>query len=209
MAQDKGQVPTELNDVYEALKEDVSWLHAKWNVFKQLYATSEETVELLNDSAPVFFRICQDVLADDILLTISRLNDPYRTFGKDNLSMERLAAYVDGSKYPDLKAAIEILLVEAQDKCGFARELRNRRIAHSDLTTRLEAEANPLPVAHKQQINDALSALQAVLNKIEMYFEDNTVLYEQAIIAGGGETLVARLRDARTYRRQRRDILNG
>jgi hypothetical protein len=203
MVQDRGQIPTELNDLYEALKLDVSRLYAKWNVFKQLYATTKETVELLNDSAQGFFRICQDVLLDDILLTISRLNDPYQTSGKDNLSMERLAAYVDRTKYPNLRADIDTLLIEARDKCGFARELRNRRIAHSDLSTRLEAEANPLPVVYKQQIDDALSVLQSVLNKMELYFEDNTVLYEQTMVRGDGEALVARLRDAKAYRGQR------
>jgi AbiU2 len=209
MTSDGRGMSTELTDVYDALYQDISLLHAKWEVFNQLYVTSEETVGLLNESAPSFFRICQDMLIDDILLTISRLTDPHQTFNRDNLSMERLVAYVDESKYADLRDEIEQLLIEAKSKCIFARELRNRRIAHTDLSTRLQAEANPLPAFTKQQIKEALSALRAIMNKIETHFEDTTVLYEQVLMPGDGNSLIAHLRDARIYRRQKRQNLGG
>lgn len=209
MTRDGQEMPTELAEVYDALKQDVSLLHVKWEVFNQLYATSERTVELLNESAPSFFRICQDMLIDDILLTISRLTDPHQTFNRDNLSMERLVAYVDEFKYADLRDEIEQLLIEAKSKCSFAREFRNRRIAHTDLSTRLQAETNPIPAFTKQQIKEALSVLRALMNKIGTYFEDTDVLYEQVLMPGDGNSLIARLRDARVYRRQKRQNLEG
>ena len=209
MTRDGQEMPTELTELYDALYQDMSSLHAKWEIFNQLYVTSEETVELLNESAPSFFRICQDMLIDDILLTISRLTDPHQTYNRGNLSMERLVAYVDESKYADLRDEIEQLLIEAKSKCRFARELRNRRIAHTDLSTRLHAEANPLPALTEQQIKEAFSALRAIMNKIKMHFEDTSVLYEQVLMPGDGNSLIARLRDARTYRRQNRQNLVG
>ena len=209
MTRDGQEMPTELTELYDALYQDMSSLHAKWEIFNQLYVTSEETVELLNESAPSFFRICQDMLIDDILLTISRLTDPHQTYNRGNLSMERLVAYVDESKYADLRDEIEQLLIEAKSKCRFARELRNRRIAHTDLSTRLQAEANPLPALTEQQIKEAFSALRAIMNKIKMHFEDTSVLYEQVLMPGDGNSLIARLRDARTYRRQNRQNLGG
>ena len=137
VAQGKQRMPQDLTGVYGALHDDLAELHAKWTVFSQLYATNEERVELLNASAPQVFRLCQDVFINDILITISRLTDPRQTSGKDNLSMERLVVSVDGDKNSDLKGEIERLLAEAKSKCQFARELRNRRLAHSDSLTKL------------------------------------------------------------------------
>ncbi len=89
MTRDGQEMPTELAEVYDALKQDISLLHVKWEVFNQLYVTSEETVELLNESAPSFFRICQDMLIDDILLTTSRLTDPHQTFNSGIAPLRR------------------------------------------------------------------------------------------------------------------------
>jgi hypothetical protein len=202
--QGKQGMPQDLTGVYGTLQHDLAELHAKWTVFSQLYATNEERVELLNASAPQFFRLCQDVFINDILITISRLTDPRQTSGKDNLSMERLVVSVDGAKNPDLKGEIERLLAEAKSKCQFARELRNRRLAHSDLLTKLQAPTASLPDATKGQVEEALAALRAIMNAVEAHFEDNTVLYEQVLMTGDGDNLIARLHDARTYREQKR-----
>jgi hypothetical protein len=197
-------MPQELTGVYGVLHDDLAELHAKWTAFSQLYATNEERVELLDASAPQFFRLCQAVFINDILMTISRLTDPRQTFGKDNLSMERLVVSVDGVKNADLKGKVERLLAEAKSKCQFARELRNRRLAHSDLLAKLQAPTASLPDATKGQVEEALAALRAIMNAVEAYFEDNTVLYEQVLMTGDGDNLIARLRDARTYREQKR-----
>ena len=193
--------------MYGALHDDLAELHARWTVFSQLYATNEARVELLNASAPRFFRLCQDVFINDIMITISRLTDPRQTFGKDNLSMERLVALVDKPKHPDLKGEVERLLTEAKSKCRFARELRNRRLAHSDLFTRLQGPTGSLPDATKRQVEEALATLRAIMNAVEVYFEDNTVLYEQVLMTGDGDNLICRLHDARTYREQKRSFL--
>lgn len=209
MPQDKQRMPQDLTGVYGALYDDLAELHAKWMVFSQLYATDEKRVELLNASAPHFFRLCQRAFINDILLTISRLTDPHQTFGKDNLSMERLVTLVDKVKHPDLKGEVERLLTEAKSKCRFARELRNRRLAHSDLFTRLQGPIGSLPDATKRQVEEALATLRAIMNAVEVYFEDKTVAYDEVLMAGDGDSLIARLLDAKTYRVQNRTITEG
>jgi len=57
-------------------------------MFCRLFASGENIVEFLNRSAAGFFRTLEDLLADDILLSISRLVDPIQSFGKDNLALE-------------------------------------------------------------------------------------------------------------------------
>jgi hypothetical protein len=63
----------ELGSEYYALRSEVVWLHAKWNLYRQLYARSAARVELLNRAAGHFFRVLQNMLVEDIVLHISRL----------------------------------------------------------------------------------------------------------------------------------------
>ncbi len=69
-------MPREVAEVYEPLYQELCWLQAKWIVFHQLYAEGPENVELMNASAPTFFRIHKDVSTNDILLNIGRLTEP-------------------------------------------------------------------------------------------------------------------------------------
>jgi hypothetical protein len=123
-------IPAEINEIYMPLFHQVAHLHTKWGIFCQLYASGKDLVKLLNWSSGSFFRVCQDVLAYDILLEISRLTDPKQTgkgkIARDNLTLERLSSSIDELKFPKLKDEIERLLPEAKDKCNFARVLRNK-----------------------------------------------------------------------------------
>ena len=71
-----------LAEFYIELDNEVSWLHAKYTIFRQLYATSQGRIDLFSNMAPSFFRILYNVLIDDILLSLSRLTDPPETRGQ-------------------------------------------------------------------------------------------------------------------------------
>src|SRR5437870_3931153 len=66
-------IPAEIRRAYDSLAWDVCQLHRKWGIFCRLFASGESVVELLNRSAAGFFRTFEDLLTDDILLSISRL----------------------------------------------------------------------------------------------------------------------------------------
>ena len=83
-----------LGPLFHALYDEVTWLHAKWKQYRILFAESPERIELLNGIAGFFFRVIQDVLWEDVVLHIARLTDPSRSFGKDNLTLLRLAGTV-------------------------------------------------------------------------------------------------------------------
>ena len=170
MSPNKQDMPADLAKIHEALWQEITWLHAMWNAFHELYATSESNVELLNQSAPGFFSMCRYVLLRDILLGISRVTDPAQTGKKDNLSLERLANHIDQSTHSQLKAEIEQDLAVAKDRCSFARESRNRVIAHNGLLAILHGPANPLPEITKQKIEEALQIICEIMNKVKRYF---------------------------------------
>lgn len=169
------KMPAALSEVFGELWQDVVWVHGKWAIFCQLYA-EKDSVELLNNTAPSFFRICQDVLLDDVLLTICRITDPAQTGRKTNLCLERLVRHIDESAYCDLKDNATSLLTSFQQKLDFARDHRNRRIAHIDLQTRLKRHPTELSSITRQRVREALQAIDKIMNTIEYYFGDSTTL---------------------------------
>ena len=64
------QIPPVVADVYEFLKNEVAWLHARWSVFEQLYNESPLRIELLNECAGSFFYLLQLMMFDDVQLDV-------------------------------------------------------------------------------------------------------------------------------------------
>ena len=179
--------------LYDALYNEVSWLHAKWNQYRILYAESRERVESLNRIAGFFFRMIQNVLWEDVLMHIARLTDPPRSAGKDNLTLLRLSEALDE---PTLSAEVEILVEEAKKAALFARDWRNRRLAHTDLKLALEDRAEPLPGVSRHNVEQALAAIAAVLNKIWAHFSRAEVAFGLLIVHDDAESLAYYLKCA-------------
>src|SRR3990172_1790101 len=119
----------DLGPLFHALDNEVSWIHGKWKEFRRLYAFPK-TVELLNGVAPFFFRVVQDTLWHDVLLHVARLTDPPKSMGKPNLTLLRLSdALPTGPLADEVRRMVEL----AGTKASFARDWRNRHLAHSDL----------------------------------------------------------------------------
>src|ERR1043165_723967 len=196
-------IPKEIAVVYKHLYNEVCWLGYHWLIYCQLY-TNEPNVKLLNESAPSFFRICQDIFADYILLTISRLTDRHQTYSKDNLSFAQLAFRVDETSYPALKKRLDKHLTKLTKTCEFARKARNKRIAHNDLETKLKVNNSLMTVRIKNKIDKTLDSFHKILNEIERYFQKVTVSYDNAIVYDDGETLIRRLNESKFYRSERR-----
>src|SRR5438552_8389482 len=72
--------------------------HMKWLEFAELFGTKDSRVDLMNEAAPRFFRVVQDVLWEDTLLHIARLMDrPRRGYDKELLTLRNLPKLVDRS----------------------------------------------------------------------------------------------------------------
>ena len=57
----------------------------KWEEYLELFGKTSSRIHLLNQSAPVFFKIVQDSLWENIILHLARLTDPPKSAGKNNL----------------------------------------------------------------------------------------------------------------------------
>jgi hypothetical protein len=72
-----------------------------------------------------------------------------KDFGKkENLTLKRLSDLVDAG----IRAKAESLISLADEKCAFAHNWRNRRIAHRDLALALKENAMPLCEASRKSV---------------------------------------------------------
>jgi len=175
---------------YYALYKEVVWLHAKWNEYRVLYGTTPESVHILNRTAGFLFRIVGDALWADVLLHISRLTDPAATGGSRNLSIQALPSFLGDP----LKAELIPLVAIASEKAHFAREHRNKRLAHTDLLHATEPAAAPLSGISRRHVEEMLLALRNVMAPIDKHYRDTTVIYERLISENGAARLLSRLR---------------
>ncbi len=179
-----------LGPVYHALYNEVVWLHAKWLEYRKLFAHSPERINLLNDSSGFFFRVIQDVLWEDIILHIARLTDPPQSTGKKNLTLLKLPeCIVDSGIVKNIESKIDTVRKNA----AFARDWRNRRLAHRDLALALKSGSKQLQGVSRKNVESALHSIDQVLNYLHTHYFDGEVAFDQFIALGDAEALVYQL----------------
>ena len=184
----------------------MTWLHAKWLEYRKLYAQSEERIDLLNGTAAFFFRVVQDVLWEDVLLHIARLTDLPDQGRFKNLTLRRLPEAV-----PDQHLANELsnLVENANVKSQFARDWRNKRIAHSDLSLAIDVKATPLPGVSRQHIEDALNCFRRILNRLYSSYLNAEVAYEHFLTNEDADALIHHLAVAARFEERQRQRLQA
>ena len=184
----------ELGPVYNALYNKCAWLHIKWQQYIELYGTKPERIDLLNRAAGLFFRVVQDSLWEDTLLHLTRLTGPPRSAGKDNLTVQRLPTLIADEKF---RIEIQNLVKAAVDETAFAKDWRNRHIAHDDLARAIkDPKAKMLAPASRKHVKDALRAISRILERINEFYFKSTVFFDHiSTTADGAESLLYVIRD--------------
>jgi hypothetical protein len=96
--------------------------------------------------------------------------------GKSNLTIRNLPDLIDDA---DVKERVSQLVRVAMEKTGFARDWRNRRIAHQDLRLALgEGPIEPLAKAQREEVDAALEAIVAVMNEVDICFTGAETCYD-------------------------------
>ena len=182
-----------LGPLYHALWKEVVWLHVKWGEVRKLYASPEEPekrIELLNETAGFFFGMVQNIVLDDVLLHLSRLTDQAEQGGNKNLTILGLPEAVGD---PELRSKVCASVREARARTAFARQRRNRRIAHRDLPLALgETRAGSLSGASREDVEAALESIGDVMNLLSSEYGEGTVAYEPLLPWPGGVDALVR-----------------
>jgi len=195
-----------LGVVYSELWQEVAWIHNNWAHYQELFGTKSSRIDLLNAVAPSFFRTVQDSLFEAVLLHLARLTDPAQSFRKSNLSLLRLAELAaDGGA----GARVAELTGHAIQATEFARDWRNRKLAHRDLDLALGQSVIPLVPASRLAVKTALAAIVDVLNAVDAHYYDSTTIFD---LPGGSDSvgLLYAIRDGLRFEAQRRErVMSG
>lgn len=108
-----------------------------------------------------------------------------------NLTVQSLPALVGDST---LRSEIQALCDKALTSAAFAREHRNKRIAHQDHDYLSKRSSNPLSGVSRASVEEMLAALRAVLNRLNNHFRDSTVMYEDFVDESGARLLIHKLK---------------
>ena len=93
---------------------------------------------------------------------------------------------------------------QAKEKTEFAREWRNRRLAHRELPIASLADSRSLTPGSREDIEVALAAIRDVMNCIEVHYMKSSVLYNHGIEALGGFDALLRCLEKDVEEKRRR-----
>ena len=123
---------SDFDEVFKRFSRVVVELHTQWQMFRDLYSKPQNVV-LFNDAAPLFFAHLKEYLLDLLYLSISRLFDPIKSCGDENLSLIKLV------EYPEVKAIRGRLDTECSRLKNIwskgIKTWRHKMISHNDLAT--------------------------------------------------------------------------
>jgi hypothetical protein len=102
---------------------------------------------------------------------------------------------------------VEVKVQAALSSCAFARDWRNRHIAHSDLDLKVSDTARPLEFASRQSVNQALLSLSEVLNAVAAEYQDSTSFFDT--LDGDALALLYVIDDGLRADEQRRERLRN
>jgi hypothetical protein len=181
----------ELGASFYELHRKLVELQVLWQQYRQLFGDDPDTVHLLNRTSGLFFKIVQDELWDSVLLGVTRMTDPATTGKKKNLTIQSLPPLISDT---ELQGEVLCLCDKAIVAAEFAREHRNKRIAHQDHDYLSNRSSDPLSGISRALVEKMLAALRGVLNRLDLHFRDSTVMYEDFVDESGARLLVHKLR---------------
>jgi hypothetical protein len=191
-----------LGKLYHILWNDCAHVHVKWDEFVELFGTDDQRqFDVMNGVAPGFFYSVQHALWEGILLHLCRLTDPAVVAHRKTLSLEALLKEDKCKDIFDLKERVRT----AKERTTFARDWRNRVLAHSDLEYATNEQAIPLAPASRMQVREALEAIVEVLQAVESHFTDCELAFGGTRARWGGGNVISELDLISRLRAERMD----
>jgi hypothetical protein len=155
---------TSITNLHKKLWNDCVKLHADISAFRYLFVDDAEAVAVMNATSPGFFLTFRSLLWNDMHLQLCRITDPVRTTGKQNSSISALRSIVN----PQQQCLCKELIDDAEHATMFAREWRNKWLAHRDLETALsQAPDKRLPPSTIRGLSAAANAIGKALDCLD------------------------------------------
>lgn len=183
-----------LGPVVYAIDQEVVWMCAKWQQHRILF--DDAVIPLLRNTARDFFMIVNIVFVYDVILSLTRLTDPYEQGKHHNLSLYSL---VEALEDKSIQKELETRIARAKKQTQFARDWRNMHIAHRIYPNFNDPEFDPLPELKLELIDVAIEAICDVLVFLYREKMNTRMVFEGVINGDDAEALVAYLKMGYEY----------
>lgn len=163
---------SEFGDYFFHLDQSVIGLVSLWDLYRSLFGTNKERVDLLNQASGYVTRAIQDSLHERIILGVCQISDPYDSRGRKNVTVLGLPKFLPE---PEHCIAMVPMIDAVKASTSFARDLRNKMIAHSDL----EAVTGSYAVDYstRERIVAAIQSIIVPLRYVHVEYFGTSQLY--------------------------------
>lgn len=200
------QFGAELGPAFHRLHDDFFTLVVNWQEYRKAFGKNPGRIELMNAAAGMFFRIAQDALWDDLLMRLCRLTDKEIVARKETLSIRALVQLVPATLKDDVARKVD----HAVDQTAWARDVRNRRLAHTDRLLALQdARATPLPPETRRRFGDAVAAVHEVLSYINVRVTGSSIASMVLTRGDDAEDMLRVLKDGLAVQERRIEKLRN
>ena len=198
----------DFGSLFDSLRNELLWLTYKWIEFRELYATMESRIELLNASSPFLFFTLQKVLWDNLLLGVARITDPPSSGGKRNITFEAVPQFIDDATF---RSEVVEILSKIKDESKFCRDWRNRRIDHNDHALSLDKpNAKPLEIATRLKFITTIDLIHKLYNKVSLKYLGSQSAFEYLTSEGGAISLLNVIEEGLRFKQEKFEkMLNG
>jgi hypothetical protein len=185
--------PPGVLEVFDRLWEEVVHLHFAWHLYQDLYG-DPAYLATLSDTAPGAFRLIEVSIRHSLVMAFGRLVDPSMDGKNENLSLRRLLDLVKPhcgqAFYDGLHGRMEEIRAHLQP----LTKLRHKTVAHTDLTTALSPDRDPIPNPTRPHVTRATELIAGLMNEVDKHFRDNSTPYGFGGPLGAAKDLLECLR---------------
>ena len=181
--------------VFRILDREFTWIHVRWDLYRQLFRTSSLRLELLSDIASTFFVHLERILRDDIILSLCRITHQAKSCGEDNATLKQLVVVLSNAGESALAKQLESRIPQIEQQVEPFRDHRNKRIAHSDLPLLLDGASVLEPIT-ESMITRLLASIDDFMNAYNLHFGHGHTIYSAVSVPNHAASLMAKLKSA-------------
>lgn len=152
-----------LGTVVFGIEQESFQLNLEWIVYRNLFDTNQERMDVMYKASGSFFEMVRHSLMITTIMRASRLLDPVKSFGKNNLTIQLLPALV----LPEMHEEVNALVGDAINKFSPMKDWRNKLYAHNDLDSKMGLGTS-LPSITPSMIKDLIDAIMAPIDHLNL-----------------------------------------
>ena len=178
------EIPEGIREAFCSIANTTANIKSKIDLFDELYM-KEDTVKLLNDSAPYAFELIRESLAADIMMSLFRLLDPKISCGNENASIALLQNEVLSYSIIGLNDKVKRLM----DLKNQVKTYRDKVLAHNDLEQIVRPATSLNPSFPWSVLQEIVNLIFDFLNLIFIHFTNGEMSFD-IINLGSGDALL-------------------